>query len=145
MSARARSLLTQPGGAGGARRRCSISSSSEALTISTLHARRRIEVAQALEHLEAVDVGHPQVEQHHVGPQPLDRVERRLAAVGFADELEAVVEPDRAAHAAPEHGTVVDDQDADGAGAAGYVPQLTPSSRSSGIASQSIRPRLPPR
>ena len=42
-------------------------------------------------------------------------------AVGFADELEAVVEPDRAGHAAPEHGTVVDDQDADGAGAAGHL------------------------
>ena len=117
MSARARSLLTQPA-APAARAARSTFSSSEALTISTLHRRRRIEVAQALEHLEAVDVGHPQVEQHHVGPQPLDRVERRLAAVGFADQLEAAVEPDRAGHAAPEHGTVVDDQDADGAGAA---------------------------
>ncbi len=118
MSARARSLLTQPA-APAARAACSTCSSSEALTISTLHARRRVEVAQALEHLEAVDVGHPQVEQHHVGPQPLDRLERRLAAFGFADQLEAVVEPDRAAHAASEHGTVVDDQDADGAGAPG--------------------------
>ena len=80
--------------------------------------RRRIEVVQAVEHLEAVDVGHPQVEQHHVGPQPLDGVDRRLAAVGLTDELEAAVEPDRAAHAAPEDATVVDDQDADGAGAA---------------------------
>ena len=66
-------------------------------------------------------------------------------AFGFADQLEAAVEPDRAAHAASEHGTVVDDQDADGAGAAGRLAQLTPSSRRSGIASQSLRPRLPPR
>ena len=40
-------------------------------------------------------------------------------AVGLADELEAAVEPHRAGHAAPEHRAVVDDQDADGAGAAG--------------------------
>ena len=43
------------------------------------------------------------------------------AAVGLADELEAGVDPHRAAHAAPEDGAVVDDQDADGAGAAGCL------------------------
>jgi hypothetical protein len=107
MSARARSLLTQPA-----------APVERGTDDQHLALRPRIEVAQAVEHLEAVDVGHPQVEQHHVGPQSLDRVERRLAARGFADQLEAVVEPHRAAHATPEHGTVVDDQDANGAGAA---------------------------
>jgi len=83
--------------------------------------RRRIEVAQAVEHPEAVDVGHPQVQQHHVGAQPLDRIERRLASVGLPHELEAAVVSHRAAHAAPVHRTVIDDQDADGASAAGLV------------------------
>ena len=77
MSARASSLLTHPT-APAARAACSIPSSSDALTSSTRHAGARIELAQALEHLEAVDVGHAQVEQHHVGPQALDGVERRL-------------------------------------------------------------------
>ena len=36
-------------------------------------------------------------------------------------ELEAGVDPHRAAHAAPEHRAVVDDQDADGARAAGCL------------------------
>jgi hypothetical protein len=83
--------------------------------------RRRMEVAQTVEDLEAVDVGHPQVEQNHVGPQPLDGLDRRLAAVGLPEELEAAVQADRAAHAAPVHGTVIHDQDADGAGAAGRL------------------------
>ena len=118
MSARARSLLTQPA-APAARAALLDVLVERGADDQHLALRRRIEVAQAVEHLEAVEVGHPQVEQHHVGPQPLDRVERRLAAVGLAEELEAAVDADRAAHAAPEHGTVIDDQDADGAGAAG--------------------------
>ena len=91
MSARARSLLTQPA-APAARAALLDVLVERGADDQHLALRRRIEVAQALEHLEAVDVGHPQVEQHHVGPQALDRVERRLAAVGFADELEAAVD-----------------------------------------------------
>ena len=117
MSARARSLLTQPA-APAARAALLDVLVERGADDQHLAPPRRIEVAQALEHLEAVDVGHPQVEQHHVGPQPFDRVERRLAPVGFADQLEAAVEPDRAGHAASEHRAVVDDEDADGAGAA---------------------------
>ena len=120
MSARASSLLTHPT-APAARAACSIPSSSDALTSSTRHAGARIELAQALEDLEAVDVGHAQVEQHHVGVQALDGVERRLSPVGLADELEPGMDPHRAAHAAAEHRAVVDDQDADGARAAGYL------------------------
>ena len=53
--------------------------------------------------------------------------------------------PHRAPHPAPEHGAVVDDQDADGARAAGYL-RADSVDPPSGRASQSIaRPRLPPR
>ena len=84
--------------------------SSDALTSST-----------RLRGGEAVDVGHAQVEQHDVGPHARDGVECGLSAVRLADELEAGVDPHGAAHAAPEDRAVVDDQDADGAGAAGCL------------------------
>ena len=119
MSARASSLLTQPTApAAGRRARFLVQRCAD-----EQHAARRawIEVAQALEDLEAVDVGHAQVEQDHVGPQARDGVERRCSAVRLADELEPGMDSHRAAHAAAEDRAVVDHQDADGAGAGGCL------------------------
>ena len=140
----ARQLLAHAaGGAGGARGALDLLVERRA---DDQHAalRRRIEVAQALEHLEAVEVGHPQVEQDDVGPQPLDRLERRLAAVGLADELEAGVDP--TARLMPRRNTGLSSTTRtptepvrpDVSAADSVVPL-------SGVASQSIRPRLPPR
>ena len=57
--------------------------------------------------------GHQQVHHDDIGAERLDGIERREAVGRFTDDLEVVVQVEEVAHAAPDHGVVVDDEDAD--------------------------------
>jgi len=86
------------------------------LVASGQHAHRQVVAggAQAPEHLEAVEVGHRQVEQHDGRPHRADRLERGPPA-RRAHDVEAL-ELEADGHRAADRGVVVDQQD-DGASA----------------------------
>ena len=62
---------------------------------------------------DPVETGHDEVHHDHVGEQRRRCLERRDAVGGLADDLEVVVQVEEVAHAAADHGVVVDDQDTD--------------------------------
>ena len=62
--------------------------------------------------------GRPEVHQHDVGRQLLDRGERLAPGAGLADDLDVALELEDLAHAAPEQRVAVDDDDARLAGSA---------------------------
>ena len=66
-----------------------------------------------------LEAGHAHVEQHEVRREALDRLQPLLAVARLADRLEPGRRVDHVARHAPEHGLVVDGQDADAAGRGG--------------------------
>ena len=62
---------------------------------------------------DPVETGHDEVHDDDVGEQRRRRLERRDAVGGLADDLEVIVQVEEVAHAAADHGMVVDDQDTD--------------------------------
>ena len=67
-------------------------------------------------HLDAVDAGHPDVDQAHVRPQPAGQLDGLDAVDGFADHGDVGLVLQDEAQAAADHGLVVGDQHADGHG-----------------------------
>ncbi len=74
------------------------------------HRRPVAGLAHAAAHLEAVEPGHRDVEDHRVGGRGRERVERLLAVGGERDLV--AVEPQRALERPPNGGLVIDDKDA---------------------------------
>src|SRR5690349_1000746 len=63
-------------------------------------------------HFEAVDAGHAHVQQHDVGREPVDHVDRLLTVAGLARHFEFAGLHDHGAQALPRRGLVVDDEHA---------------------------------
>ena len=61
---------------------------------------------------EPVDVGHPDVAEHHLGPRRADQAEPRAAVGGLADQLEIRLGPDQGPQSHPDQLLVVDHGDA---------------------------------
>jgi hypothetical protein len=68
---------------------------------------------QALQDAEAVQTGHPQVEQQDVRLQLVEQAEYLGAVVGLADDLEILLQTQQLAQAVAENGVIVRDYDAD--------------------------------
>src|SRR6185503_3460248 len=63
--------------------------------------------------LEAVDIRHPDIHEHHVDPQTLSKVDRLPAVRGFSDYVDVRLRGEDHSEARPHELLVVRDQDAD--------------------------------
>jgi hypothetical protein len=74
---------------------------------------RVADLGQLVDRARTVDLGHPEVHEDDVGPEPLGR-NHRLAAVGrLADDLELRIAVEDAAEAVADDRVIVDDEQAD--------------------------------
>ncbi len=72
-----------------------------------------VELGDGLERGEAVQVGHAEVEQEHVGVEFLNAVEDFAAVVGLAYDVEILLQAEQLAEAIPDDGVVIGDQNSD--------------------------------
>ena len=73
--------------------------------------------------LDAADAGHRDVHQHEIGPERVDERHRLLAGGRLAHELEVSGRAEDGAGGPAERRLIVCDEDADGHGASGIVPE----------------------
>src|SRR5204862_5553320 len=71
---------------------------------------RTFEPGQPPGDLEAVEIGHVDVEQHDVGTELLREAQRAVPVLGFADDVE-IIALEEATRTVAERLVVVDDQD----------------------------------
>ncbi len=72
---------------------------------------------------EPVDVGHPDVAEHHLRPRRADQAEPRAAVRGFSDQLELRLGPDQGPQSHPDQLLVVDDGDVIGTSLTAAAPR----------------------
>ena len=75
---------------------------------------------------DAVEAGHPDVHQHHVGPRGACHVDGRQSVLGLAHHLEVGVGAQECDEAASDQGLVLGDGDPDGTGSSITSPPRWP-------------------
>ena len=75
------------------------------------HARALVGLLQGLQSGKAVQIGHAEIEQQHVGIQLLDSVQHFAAVRSFAHDLEILLQAEEFLQAVTHDGMVVGDED----------------------------------
>ena len=76
------------------------------------HRRRRLALAQLGRHLQAIEAGHADIQQHHVGFQAVDQRQRLFTIAGTGLQYTTTFQlPDHAAKPFTGQGFVINDQD----------------------------------